>query len=114
MRPTFRSHAAVAALALAGGATGTWLLRPAQPTAAPHAASAVTTHREWVKIASSGGDSIRAYVAYPERKGKAPAVIVIHEIFGLTDWEPTVVDRLAGAGYVAIVPDLLSSKYGRT
>ena len=59
-------------------------------------------------------DSIRAYVAYPERKDKAPGVIVIHEIFGLTDWEPTVADQLAKEGYVAIVPDLLSSKYGTT
>lgn len=117
MSPTFRSHAAVAALALAGGAASTWMLRstaPAAPAAAPRTASAVTTHGEWVKIAKPGGDSIRAYVGYPERKGKAPAVIVIHEIFGLTDWEPQVVDRLAGAGYVAIVPDLLSSKFGRT
>lgn len=75
----------------------------------------VTTHGEWVTYARPGSkDSIRAYVAYPERKGKAPAVIVIHEIYGLTDWEPTVVDRLAANGYVAIVPDLLSSKHGRT
>jgi carboxymethylenebutenolidase len=59
-----------------------------------------------------GTDSIRAYVAYPERKTKAPAIIVIHEIFGLTDWEPTVADKLAGQGYVAIVPDLLSSRFG--
>ena len=41
-------------------------------------------------------------------KDKAPGIIVIHEIFGLTDWEPTVADKLAGAGYVAVVPDLLS------
>jgi carboxymethylenebutenolidase len=53
-------------------------------------------------------------VAYPERKTKAPAVIVIHEIFGLTDWEPTVADRLAKEGFVAIVPDLLSSKHGKS
>ena len=59
-------------------------------------------------------DTIRAYVAYPERKDKAPAVIVIHEIFGLTEWEPTVVDRLAKNGFVAIVPDLLSSRHGRS
>ena len=59
-------------------------------------------------------DTIRAYVAYPERKDKAPAVIVIHEVFGLTEWEPTVVDRLAKNGFVAIVPDLLSSKHGRS
>ncbi|MBA3258830.1 MAG: dienelactone hydrolase family protein [Gemmatimonadales bacterium] len=72
-----------------------------------------TTHGEWVHI-KSGADSIRAYVAYPERSSKAPGIIVIHEIYGLTDWEPTVADRLAKEGYVAIVPDLLSSKHGRT
>jgi carboxymethylenebutenolidase len=81
--------------------------------AAQGAPDKVTTHGEWVKYAR-GTDSIRAYVAYPERKTKAPAVIVIHEIYGLTDWEPTVADRLAKEGYVAIVPDLLSSKYGKS
>jgi carboxymethylenebutenolidase len=73
----------------------------------------VTTHGEWVKI-KRGNETIRAYVAYPERKTKAPAVIVIHEIYGLTDWEPKVADRLAKEGFVAILPDLLSSKHGRT
>jgi carboxymethylenebutenolidase len=73
--------------------------------------SGVTTHGEWVSI-KRGSHSIRAYVAYPERKTKAPAVIVIHEVYGLTDWEPTVADRLAKEGYVAILPDLLSSKHG--
>jgi len=73
----------------------------------------VTTHGEWISI-KRGRDSIRAYVAYPERKTKAPAVIVIHEIYGLTKWEPTVADRLAKEGYVAILPDLLSSKHGIT
>ncbi len=74
--------------------------------------SSVTTHGEWIKYANAAGDSVRAYVAYPERKGKAPAIIVIHEIFGLTSWEPTVADDYARKGYVAIVPDLLSSRYG--
>lgn len=72
-----------------------------------------TTHGEWVTI-RRGSDSLRAYVAYPERKDRAPAVIVIHEIFGLTAWEPTVADQLAAKGYVAILPDLLSSKFGVT
>lgn len=72
----------------------------------------VTTHGEWVRIPSTKGDSIRAYVAYPERKDKAPAIIVITEVFGMTEWEPTVADKLAGEGYVAIVPDLLSSRFG--
>ncbi len=99
----------VGALAFAAGAGGTYLLR-AHPT--PHAHDLVTTHGEWIYIKKSGGDSLRAYVAYPERKDKAPAIVVIHEIFGLTDWEPTVGDKLAGQGYVAIVPDLLSSRWG--
>jgi carboxymethylenebutenolidase len=72
----------------------------------------VTTHGEWVKFANAHGDSVRAYVAYPERKDKGPAIIVVHEIFGMTAWEPTVADRFAAKGYVAIAPDLLSSRYG--
>lgn len=103
------SHVAVALLGVGAGAGVAWT--------ADHrtALDAVTTHGEWVYLQPAGTtDSVRAYVAYPERKAKAPAVIVIHEIFGLTDWEPTVVDRLAKHGYVAIVPDLLSSKFGRS
>lgn len=73
----------------------------------------VTTHGEWVQI-RRGRDSIRAYVAYPERRDKAPTMIVIHEIFGLSEWEPTVVDKLAAQGYIAAVPDLLSSRFGMT
>ena len=70
-----------------------------------------TTHGEWVWI-HRGPDSIRTYVAYPERRDKAPTMLVIHEIFGLTDWEPTVVDRLAAQGFIAAVPDLLSPRFG--
>ncbi len=73
-----------------------------------------TTHGEFVAIPNAAGDTIRAYVAYPERAGRAPALIVIHEIFGLTDWEPSVADDFAAKGYVAIAPDLLSSRYGST
>jgi carboxymethylenebutenolidase len=108
------SYALVALIAALAGAAGTWLHAVkgrAGPAVAEH--DSVTTHGEWVKI-KRGDQTIRAYVAYPERKTKAPAVIVIHEIFGLTDWEPTVADRLAKEGYVAIVPDLLSSKHGKS
>ena len=75
---------------------------------------AVTTHGEWVTYANADGDSVSAYVAYPEREGKAPALMIVHEIFGLSEWEPTVADRFAARGYVAIVPDLLSARYGST
>ncbi len=64
-------------------------------------------HLEWVKV-KHGDREVNCFVAYPEVKDKAPAVIVIHEIFGLTDWVRDVADQLAEAGYVAIAPDLLS------
>lgn len=96
------------------GAALVWLFGIPRAMLGTGMPAAATTHGEWVRFANQSGDSVRAYVAYPERKDKAPAVIVIHEIFGLTDWEPTVADRLAGAGYVAIVPDLLSSRFGMT
>jgi carboxymethylenebutenolidase len=66
-------------------------------------------HGEYADIALPGG-KLRAWVSYPERKDKAPVVIVIHEIFGLSDWIRGVADQLAADGYIAIAPDLLSGK----
>jgi carboxymethylenebutenolidase len=64
-------------------------------------------HLEWVKV-KNGTREVNCSIAYPEVKDKATAVIVIHEIFGLTDWVRGVTDQLAEAGYIAIAPDLLS------
>jgi carboxymethylenebutenolidase len=64
-------------------------------------------HGEWVQI-KSGDRTVHAFIVYPESKKKAPAVVVIHEIFGMTDWVRTVADKLAENGYIAIAPDLLS------
>ena len=64
-------------------------------------------HMEWVKIKYDGRE-VNCFVAYPEVKDKATAVIVIHEIMGLTDWVRGVTDQLAEAGYIAIAPDFLS------
>jgi carboxymethylenebutenolidase len=64
-------------------------------------------HQEWVKL-TIGPRTVHAFVVYPERKDKAPAVVVIHEIMGLTDWVMNVADQLAAAGYIAIAPDMLS------
>ncbi len=106
----------LASLALVAGFAGGMMVArvraPKMLATEQHNHDAVTTHGEWVKFANAKGDSVRAYVAYPERAAKRPAIILIHEIFGLTDWEPTMADRFAGQGYVAIVPDLLSSRYG--
>jgi carboxymethylenebutenolidase len=66
-------------------------------------------HAEWVEF-KSGERSIKAFVVYPERKEKAPVVLVIHEIFGLTDWVKGLCDQLAEAGVIAIAPDLLSGQ----
>ena len=64
-------------------------------------------HLEWVKV-KQGNRDVNCSIAFPEVKDKATAVIVIHEIFGLTDWVRSVTDQLAEAGYIAIAPDLLT------
>lgn len=64
-------------------------------------------HLEWAKV-KHGNREVNCFIAYPEVKDKATAVIVIHEIFGLSDWVRGMADQLAEAGYIAIAPDLLS------
>jgi len=64
-------------------------------------------HQEWVSI-RYGNRTVQAFVVYPEVKEKAPVVVVIHEIFGLSNWARSMADDLAAAGYIAIAPDLLS------
>jgi len=66
-------------------------------------------HGEWVEIVVNDRSApLRCYVVYPEVKDKAPVVIVIHEIFGLTDWIRSVADQLAADGFIAVAPDFLS------
>jgi carboxymethylenebutenolidase len=67
-------------------------------------------HGEYVMISTGGNDSVRAWVVYPERSSKAPVVVVVHEIFGLSTWVRGVADQLAADGYIAIAPDLLTGK----
>jgi carboxymethylenebutenolidase len=64
-------------------------------------------HHEFVKV-KHGDREVNCYITYPEVKEKAMVVIVIHEIFGMSDWARSVTDELAEAGYIAIEPDLLS------
>src|SRR2546428_13085507 len=66
-------------------------------------------HGEWFDI-KSGDRTIKAFVVYPERKDKAPAVLVIQEIFGLTDLGRSICDELAGNGVIAIAPDFLNGQ----
>lgn len=67
-------------------------------------------HAEWATIKTSPTDSVIAWVVYPERRDKAPVVVVIHEIFGLSTWIRGVADQLAADGFIAIAPDLLTMK----
>jgi carboxymethylenebutenolidase len=65
-------------------------------------------HAEYVDVPYAGGPALRSFVVYPERKDKAPVVIVLHEIYGLSDWIRAVADRLAADGFIAVAPDLIS------
>jgi carboxymethylenebutenolidase len=67
-------------------------------------------HGEYVMIRTGPSDSVRAWVVYPERSTKAPVVVVVHEIFGLSTWVRGVADQLAADGFIAIAPDLLTGK----
>ena len=64
-------------------------------------------HQEWVEL-PRGERKLKAFVVYPEKKGKATSVVVIHEIMGLTPWVMSVADRLAENGFIAIAPDFVS------
>jgi len=64
-------------------------------------------HREYVTL-HHNGRAVQAFVVYPEVKQKVPAVILIHEIFGLTDWAKEMADEIAAQGFIVIAPDLLS------
>jgi len=64
-------------------------------------------HYEWVDV-KNGDRTVKTFVVYPERKDKAPVVLVIHEIFGASDWAMDFCDELAANGYIAVMPDLLS------
>ncbi|HEV7786456.1 MAG TPA: dienelactone hydrolase family protein, partial [Thermoanaerobaculia bacterium] len=82
---------------------------PASESQAKMALDKSPRHGEYVDVKNpAGGPAIRTWVMYPERKEKAGVVLVIHEIFGLSDWARAVADQLAREGFIAVVPDLVS------
>lgn len=94
--------------------------RPGLPASNNNAAArlkASPRHGEWVKIAWEPGsaDSLMAWVVYPSSpnsRTKAPVVVVVHEIFGLSTWVRGVADQVAAEGFIAIAPDFLSRVRG--
>ena len=99
--------AAPPAAAVAGDST----IAPGATAAAARLASS-PRHGEWVTIRTGpqAGDSLRLWVVYPQRSTKAPVVVVVHEIFGLSTWIRSVADQLAADGFIAIAPDFLTGK----
>ncbi len=67
-------------------------------------------HRHYVTIAHNGR-AIQALVDLPQVKSKASVVILVHEIYGLSDWTKGMADELADKGFIVVAPDLLSG-YG--
>lgn len=83
---------------------------PADEAGAVARLAASTRHGEWVTVRTGPQDSVRAWVVYPERKTRAPVVLVVHEIYGLTPWIRNVADQFAAEGFIAVAPDLLTMK----
>lgn len=81
------------------------------PPDAEHAKNALarsSRHGEWADVTLPDGKRVMTWVVYPEKKEKAGVVIVIHEIFGMSDWVRGVADQIAKDGFIALAPDLLS------
>jgi carboxymethylenebutenolidase len=97
-----------------GGSTtgpGTQILSiPADANTVAERLAKSPRHGEYVMIRTGPSDSVKAWVVYPQRSTKAPVVVVVHEIFGLSTWVRGVADQLAADGFIAIAPDLLTGK----
>lgn len=100
--PSASASASGMAMTISAGPAGSSTVA-AQLAASPR-------HAEWAMIRTPRGDSVRSWVVYPQRRDKAPVVIVVHEIFGLSSWIRGVADQLAADGFIAIAPDLLTGK----
>jgi carboxymethylenebutenolidase len=92
----------------AGGGGRQELALPAGAQEAPERLAASPRHGEWQLIRTPHGDSIQAWVVFPERSSPAPVVLVVHEIYGVSHWIRAVADQLAADGFIAVAPDLLT------
>ncbi len=85
---------------------------PPEMDAAGAALKASTRHQEFVRLKLPSGGEVNTFVVFPERAEKAPVIIVIHEIFGMTDWVNSVADRFAAEGFIALAPDMITGQDG--
>ena len=105
--PFFLALAACSSSQQSETTSRTFAVVPSAATAPAHLARS-PRHGEWVMVRVAPNDSIRSWIVYPERKTKAPVVVVIHEIMGVSNWIRSVTDQLAAQGYIAIAPDLVT------
>jgi carboxymethylenebutenolidase len=103
---TFRRAALLCGAALLLLAVLVALPLAADKTAAPSEPSVI-------HVATPDG-GVDAFVAWPAGKSSVPAVIVVHEWWGLNDQIREVARRLARQGYLAVVPDLYHGKVANT
>lgn len=115
-RPTVRRHALAFLLlfSLTASSALAFGKKPAAPALPPGEEGAKARlessprHGEFVDVPWNETTKLRTWIAYPERKDKAGVVILIHEIYGLSDWMRGVADQLAADGFIAVAPDLIS------
>lgn len=88
------------------------LALPPGEDAAPAALKASSRHQEVVKLKLPSGGDVDTFVVFPERPEKAPVIIVIHEIFGATDWVHSVADQFAAEGFIALAPNMITGMEG--
>lgn len=111
MKPFLLRFAALLCLGLRVFADGPISSIPPGEAAAKDALNKSPRHGEWIDVNVPGAKNpLRCFVVYPEIKDKTPVVIVVHEIYGASDWIRAVADQLAADGFIAIAPDLLSGK----
>ena len=110
MTPASDPHAEHSVSSSTTAAVDTSSALPPDAAGAPARLATSPRHGEWVMIRTGNGDSLHTWVVYPERSTKAPVVVVVHEIFGLSPWVRSVADQLAADGFIAIAPDLLTMK----
>jgi carboxymethylenebutenolidase len=88
------------------------VILPPEMDGAEAALNASTRHQEFVRLKLPSGGEVNTFVVFPERPDKAPVLIVIHEIFGMTDWVNAVADRFAAEGFIALAPDMITDMEG--
>lgn len=103
-------HIEAGAVAVPAVARDTGL--PASNTTAAERLQKSPRHGEWVSVKVGPADSVTVWAVYPERRDKAPVVLVIHDNRGITDWSRSVADQLAADGFIGIAVDLLTMKRG--